>query len=113
MAFELNQLGIGMKIVEPGGMKTDFFTRSFDVGRHPAYDALLDRVMGAITHPKQMETYSSPEQIAEVVYEAATDGKRQLRYVAGADAKATYATRVELGAEAFHKAIEQQFFGGT
>ena len=30
MAFELNQLGIGMKILEPGGMKTDFFTRSFD-----------------------------------------------------------------------------------
>ena len=43
MAFELGQLGIGMKIVEPGGMKTDFFTRSMDVGSHPAYDALVDR----------------------------------------------------------------------
>ena len=64
-------------------MKTDFFTRSMDVGRHPAYDELLDSVMGAITDPKQMETYSTPEQIAEVVYEAATDGKDQLRYVAG------------------------------
>jgi NAD(P)-dependent dehydrogenase (short-subunit alcohol dehydrogenase family) len=32
MAFELNQLGIGMKIVEPGGMKTGFFTRPLDVG---------------------------------------------------------------------------------
>ena len=42
--------------------------------------------MAAITDPKQMETYSTPEQIAEVVYEAATDGKDQLRYVAGADA---------------------------
>jgi hypothetical protein len=29
-----------LKTVSPGGMKTDFFTRSFDVGRHPAYDAL-------------------------------------------------------------------------
>ena len=29
------------------------------------------------------------EQTAEVVYEAASDGKDQLRYVAGADAKAT------------------------
>jgi hypothetical protein len=38
--------------------------------------------------PKQMETYSSPDQIAEVVYEAAIDGKDLLRYVAGADAKA-------------------------
>lgn len=110
MAFELNQLGIGMKTVSPGGMKTDFFTRSFDVGRHADYDALMDRVMSAITDPKQMEAYSTPEQIAEVVYEAATDGKDQLRYVAGADAKATYATRLQLGNEAFRRAIKQQFF---
>jgi hypothetical protein len=97
--------------VSPGGMKTDFFTRSSDTGRHPAYDALVDRVMSAITDPKQMETYSTPEQIADVVYEAATDGKDQLRYVAGADAEATYATRLQLGAEAFRKAMRQRFFG--
>jgi len=111
MAFELNQFGIGIKIIEPGGMKTDFFTRSFDTGRHPAYDALVNKVMGIITDPKQMATYSSPEQIAEVVYEAATDGKDQLRYVAGADAKAMYAMRLQLGEEAFRKAMAQQFFG--
>jgi NAD(P)-dependent dehydrogenase (short-subunit alcohol dehydrogenase family) len=111
MAFELNQLGIGMKTVSPGGMKTDFFTRSLDTGRHPAYDALVDRVMSAITDPKQLETYSTPEQIAEVVYEAATDGKDQLRYVAGADAKATYAARLQMGDEAFRKAMGQRFFG--
>ena len=111
MAFELNQLGIGVKTVSPGGMKTDFFTRSFDAAGHPAYDALVDRVMSAVTDPKQMETYSTPEQIAEVVYEAATDGTDQLRYVAGADAKATYATRLQLGDEAFRKAMRRQFFG--
>jgi NAD(P)-dependent dehydrogenase (short-subunit alcohol dehydrogenase family) len=110
MAFELNQLGIDMKTVSPGGMKTDFFTRSFDAGRHPAYDALVERVMSIVRDPKQMETYSTPEQIAEVVYQAATDGKDQLRYVAGADAKATYATRLELGDEAFRKAMRQRFF---
>ena len=111
MAFELNRFGIGMKTVLPGGMKTDFFTRSFDTGRHEAYDKLVDRVMGAITAPQQMESYSSPEQIAEVVYEAATDGKDQLRYVAGADAKAIYAMRQQMGDEAFRKAMDKQFFG--
>jgi NAD(P)-dependent dehydrogenase (short-subunit alcohol dehydrogenase family) len=111
MAFELNQLGIGMKTVEPGGMKTDFFTRSFDVGTHSDYDALVNKVMSMITDPKQMETYSTPEQIAEVVYEAATDGKDQLRYVAGPDAKATYAARLQLGDEGFRNALRQQFFG--
>ena len=111
MAFELSQFGIGIKTIEPGGIKTDFFTRSFDTGRHPAYDPLMNKVMGMITDPKQMETYSSPEQIAEVVYEAATDGKDQLRYIAGADAKAIYETRMKVGDEASRKAMAQQFFG--
>ena len=113
MAFELNQFGIGIKTKEPGGIRTDFFTRSLDTARHPAYDALVNKFMGLITDPKQMETYSSHEQIAEVVYEAASDGKDQLRYVAGADAKAMYAMRLQLGDEASRKAMAQQFFGET
>ena len=60
-----------------------------------------------------MATYSTPDQIAEVVYEAATDGKNQLHYVAGADAKATYAARLQLGDEGFREAIRQQFFGSA
>jgi NAD(P)-dependent dehydrogenase (short-subunit alcohol dehydrogenase family) len=111
MAFELSQFGIGMKTVEPGGMKTDFFTRSFDTGRHEAYDQLVDKVMGMIRDPNQMETYSSPAEVAELVYEAATDGKDKLRYIAGNDAKAMYAMRLRLGDEAFRKAMAQQFFG--
>jgi hypothetical protein len=62
--------------------------------------------MAAVTDPKQMDTYSIPEQIAEVVFEAATDGKDQLPYVAGADARATYATRLQTGDEAFRKASD-------
>jgi NAD(P)-dependent dehydrogenase (short-subunit alcohol dehydrogenase family) len=111
MAFELNRFGIGIKTVAPGGMKTDFFTRSFDSAKHEAYDVLADKVMNVIRDPKQMETYSTPDQIAQVVYEAATDGKDQLRYVAGEDAKAAYAMRLELGDEAFRKGMAQQFFG--
>lgn len=111
MAFELKRFGIGMKTIEPGGMKTDFFTRSFDTGRHESYAGLVERVMDAIRDPKVMAGYSTPDQIAEVVYEAATDGKDQLRYVAGPDAKATYAARLQAGDEAFRKGIDRQFFG--
>jgi hypothetical protein len=71
----------------------------------------VNKVMSVITDPKQMATYSSPEQVAEVVYEAATDGEDQLRYIAGADARAMYAMRLQLGEEAFRKAMAQQFFG--
>ena len=71
----------------------------------------MDKVMSVITDPKQMESHSTPAQIAEVVYEAATDGKDQLRYVAGPDARATYAVRLQVGDEAFRKALQKQFFG--
>ena len=91
MAFELRQLGIGMKILEPGGMKTDFFTRSFDRGSHPAYDEAVSSADVRNHRSAQVATYSEPAQIAEVVFEAATDGTDRLRYVAGADAQATYA----------------------
>ena len=111
MAFELKQIGIGFKLLEPGGMKTDFFTRSFDSAQHPAYGRLAERVMSVITDPQTMASYSTPEQIAAVVYEAATDGKDQLRYVAGNDAKAMYAKRLQMGDEVFRKAISEQFSG--
>jgi hypothetical protein len=58
-----------------------------------------------------MESYSTPEQIAEVVYEAATDGKDKLRYVVGANAQVSYARRLEIGDEAFRQGIEKMWTG--
>jgi NAD(P)-dependent dehydrogenase (short-subunit alcohol dehydrogenase family) len=113
MAFELQRFGIRIKTVAPGGIRSDFFARSIDTARHEAYDKFADPVMRAFTDPKQMETYSSPEQIAEVVYEAATDGKDQLRYMAGADAKTAYEKRLKMGDEVFRKAMDKRFFGPT
>jgi hypothetical protein len=53
----------------------------------------------------------SSKPLGSNLNEAATDGKDQLRYIAGADAKAMYAMRLQLGDEAFRKAMAQQFFG--
>ena len=107
MAFELNQFGVGIKTVSPGGIKTDFVKRSLDTTSHPAYAALIEKLFAGIHE----DSFSTPEQIAAIVYEAATDGKDKLRYLAGADAKALYAQRLQLGDEAFRKGMAQQFFG--
>ena len=107
LAFELNQFGIGIKTVSPGGIKTDFVRRSLDTTSHPAYSALIEKLFAGIHE----DSFSTAEQIAEIVYEAATDGKDKLRYVAGADAEALYAQRLQLGDEAFRKGMAQQFFG--
>jgi NAD(P)-dependent dehydrogenase (short-subunit alcohol dehydrogenase family) len=107
MSFELKKIGVGIKTVSPGGIKTDFLNRSADISSHPDYKEWMDRMFAGINE----EHFTPADQIAEVVYEAATDGKEKLRYVAGEDAKALYAQRLELGDEAFRKQMEQTFLG--
>lgn len=107
MAFELNKFGIDIKTVSPGGIKTDFVSRSLDSATSPAYEEMINSLYSSMEG--MMEAASTPEQIAEVVYEAATDGKKQLRYVAGEDAKHLYAQRLELGDEAFREQLGKQF----
>lgn len=107
MAFELNTFGIDIKTVSPGGIKTDFVSRSLDSASSPAYEEIINSLYSKMEG--MMDAASTPEQIAEVVYEAATDGKKQLRYVAGEDAKALYAQRLDLGAEAFREQLGKQF----
>ena len=51
------------------------------------------------------------EQIAEVVWDAATDETDHVTFVAGADAKATYAQRLEVGIDTFRAGIRQMFLG--
>ncbi|MEM6347841.1 MAG: SDR family oxidoreductase [Bacteroidota bacterium] len=111
IAFELKPFGIGVKTVSPGGIRTDFASRSLDMSMHEAYSEQIQKVMSVFQDPARAATYSSAEQIAEVVYEAATDGKEQLRYVAGADATEMYAQRLALGDEAFRAAIAERFLG--
>lgn len=103
MSFELKKIGVGIKTVSPGGIKTDFLSRSADMSAHPAYDQWLQKMFSGISE----DHFTPAEQIAAVVYEAATDGKDRLRYVAGEDAKALYSQRLQLGDEAFRKQMEQ------
>ncbi|PTS97744.1 short-chain dehydrogenase/reductase [Pedobacter sp. HMWF019] len=105
MAFELGKIGVCIKTVSPGGIKTDFLSRSADMSTHPVYQKWVDKMFSGFNE----DHFTSAEDIAAVVYEAATDGKDKLRYVAGEDAKALYAQRLQLGDEAFRKQMAQTF----
>jgi NAD(P)-dependent dehydrogenase (short-subunit alcohol dehydrogenase family) len=106
LSFELKKIGVGIKTVSPGGIKTDFLNRSADMSSHPVYQPWLDKMFGGIDEAN----FTPADQIAAVVYEAATDGKEKLRYVAGEDAKALYAQRLQVGDEQFRKQMEAAYF---
>ncbi|MHA3787983.1 SDR family oxidoreductase [Flavobacterium hauense] len=108
LAYELAQFGIKVKVIAPGGMQTDFAGRSLQGRSHDAYQQLTAKVSEGYS-PEQIANYTKPEDVAKIIFTAATDGKEQLRYIAGNDAVALYEERIELGPETQFKKIRSQF----
>ncbi len=112
LAMELEDLNIKVKLIEPGGVRTDFAGRSLDFAQVEgltAYDEMLGKALATFQDPARGEHYSDPEDIARVIFEAATDGSDQLRYLAGADAKAMACEREELSDETYRRVIRERF----
>jgi NAD(P)-dependent dehydrogenase (short-subunit alcohol dehydrogenase family) len=94
LSFELEAIGIKVKIIEPGAIKTDFYDRSADFVHDRAlseYNEIVDR--GTRRMNKVGAKGASPRMVAEVIWKAGTDGSSRLRYIAGSDAKALLTTR--------------------
>ncbi|MEI2273029.1 SDR family oxidoreductase [Sphingobacterium sp. ML3W] len=107
MSFELKKFGIAIKTVAPGGIATDFAGRSLDMNRSSDYEDIENKLFEQMD--LMMQNASTAEQIAQVVHEAATDNKDQIRYLAGEDANALYDRRLTIGKEAFRQEIAKQF----
>ncbi len=94
--FELEAVGIRIKVVQPGRVATDFNGRSVDINVDPAlveYQSLIQ----ALTASTQRDHYRTEAQVpAQVIYNAATDGSTQFRYPSGEDATEGLARRSEL-----------------
>lgn len=85
--YELEPLGIRVRIVEPGMIKTNFGGSSFDFALDenlPDY-APMAEAMGRV-FGKLAANPSAPESVAEVIWEAANETGDRLRFRAGADA---------------------------
>ena len=108
--FEVEQFGGQVKIVEPGMIATDFAGRSFDFN-NDADMAEYQKLVGALITalPAMAQNASPASVVAEVIFEAATDGKNQLRYTAGEDAKMLIANRQQYDDDTFIGGIKSQF----
>ncbi|EIA08794.1 SDR family oxidoreductase [Flavobacterium frigoris] len=108
--FEVEQFGGQVKIVEPGMIATDFGGRSFDFSNDEnmaEYQKIVGALMTAM--PAMAENASPASVVAAVIFEAATDGKNQLRYTAGEDAKMLMANRQQYDDDTFIGGIKTQF----
>ncbi len=106
--FELAPFGIRVKLVEPGAIATDFTTRSLDVLKKEGLDAYDDFIRRFREGWSAGRSSSTPDMVAEVIYQAATDGTDQLRYIAGDDAKMIIDTRAKLSQEEYYSMIRKR-----
>ena len=109
LSYEMREIGVRMKIVEPGAIKTEFmgnFQFSNDEELEE-YQGLVKKTMEMMG--PMMENGAEPEVVAEVIYTAATDGSDQLRYTAGEDAKAMMAQRSAESDAVFLKGWRERF----
>jgi NAD(P)-dependent dehydrogenase (short-subunit alcohol dehydrogenase family) len=91
LSYELAALGIGVKIVEPGGVtSTNFGSRSAKEAASPSseirdYDAFVssaNEVFASLAASRNADKDSTAEHVAQIIYQATTDSSDQLRYVA-------------------------------
>lgn len=120
LSYELLALGIVVKIVEPhGGVSaTNFNERvAADLPADAALDdyrVFMQRSMEAFARMSAARLIDAKD-VAQVVYEAATDGTTRLRYLVGNDTRGFVNTRAELPDQEyvefmrkhFHEALEQ------
>ncbi len=81
LQYELEQFDIRVKIIEPGPIKTDFYDRSQDLTTKEgltAYDYLIAKAMPNMQ--KAGEGAPDGTVVAQTIYDAVTDGSKQLRY---------------------------------
>lgn len=108
LSYELATVGIKVKIVEPGGVKTNFGTTSFDFnveGSPEAYGSLVEKFIAGM---QASVPTSEARDIVEVIYKAVTDGTDQLRYIAGPDAEQLIGVRKQMNDADFFALMKQQ-----
>ncbi|MHA4327749.1 SDR family oxidoreductase [Bacillus cereus] len=112
LSFELASQNIHVKLIEPGSINTDFSGRSMDFFFDESltdYHEYTDSFRNGLKKMSERGQFTSPEIVAEVIYQAATDSTNQMRYVIGEDAKNLIKIKEESGDLAFIKHMTQMF----
>lgn len=88
LSHELAKFDIKVKIIEPGGVHTNFRTGLEMVKNEiPEYNPYMATFFSRYATPTEHLAKATPQDIAATIYTAATDETDQLRYISGSDAQ--------------------------
>ncbi|PCE64114.1 SDR family oxidoreductase [Sediminicola luteus] len=109
LQYELNPLGIRLKLIEPGAFKTGFVS-SMDRPEVPdnsiykkGWDATIAQINAMLGEGQD------PQEVADITYLAAIDDTDRLRYLVGDDAKQIMEGRTQMDDEAFKTMLIESF----
>lgn len=108
LQYELRPLGIRVKVVQPGSIKTEFFN-SLIVAKNddlPEYHAYQEKVLANLRSLNAGG--SSARKVARVIYRATWDRSDRLRYVVSGDARLLLKMRQILPDSIFFNLIRNQ-----
>ena len=111
LVYELLPVGIRVKVVEPGDVATDFAGRSFVATMDPEGGPYRETQQSVMTNwgARMQENIGNADDVADVIFTAATDGSNQLRYISGDDAATILGARQTLDDSAFLGMIAGNF----
>jgi NADP-dependent 3-hydroxy acid dehydrogenase YdfG len=108
--YEMASIGVKVKLVEPGMIATDFGGRSFDFQNDDTLTEYQGIVSAVFAGFQQAGSNASPASlVADVIYQAATDGSSTLRYRAGKDAEDLLDSRKQMNDTDFIGMMKKQF----
>lgn len=87
--YELRHFNIKVKLIQPGAIKTDFYSRSYDQISNDEltdYHSISTPVFNKVSRVSRFAM--GPETVARKIFRAANSGTRKLRYPAGGGAGA-------------------------
>lgn len=93
--YETLPFGIKVKIIEPGAIRTDFFRNAKSLSEHLGKNNINQEIYAEYNKyfPQSLKRKKSFEitsalKVAAIIYKAANDNSKKLRYTIGIDSKA-------------------------
>ncbi|MGA7157471.1 MAG: SDR family oxidoreductase [Acidobacteriaceae bacterium] len=109
LRFELHEIGVRVKLIEPGIVYTNFFNATEFKNDESLleYQPLMQKFAAAMEQITKQGT--AVGEVAEAIYEAATDGTDRLRYLVGDDAKSHAARLASMDGEQYFASMGKIF----